>query len=99
MEEDREENKQMNIKVTDEMLKGVYANKLQVAHTTEEFVLDFMFAYPPSGTLASRVIVSPSHMKRIAKALQDNIEKYESQYGEIDPKDNVTNNFAFKSND
>ena len=75
--------KQLQIKATDEVLKGVYANMAQIGHTPEEFVLDFMNLFPPAGTLNARVIISPSHAKRIAVALADNIKKYEEKFGEI----------------
>jgi len=73
----------INIKAPDELLQGRYANMMQVMHAKEEFVLDFMFAHPPQGELVSRLIVSPAHMKRIVSALQDNINKYEQQFGPI----------------
>lgn len=74
---------QMQVKVSDEVLKGVYSNMAQVGHTAEEFILDVMNILPPSGVLASRVIVSPSHIKRIVAALEDNIKRYEEAYGKI----------------
>jgi len=74
---------ELNIKAPDDILRGRYANMMQVMHAKEEFVLDFMFAHPPQGELVSRLIVSPSHMKRIVSALQDNIQKYEKQFGPI----------------
>ena len=73
----------------DEDLKGRYANLMSVSHTGEEFVLDF-FAVTPSnsgaarGTLVSRVVTSPPHFKRIVSALEDNLDKYEAQFGEIE---------------
>jgi len=76
-------NQQIQIKATDEKLKGEYANIMQVLHTKEEFVLDFMNVFPPAGTLNARVIVSPGHFKRMLAAMQDNLKKYESQFGEI----------------
>lgn len=74
---------ELNIKAPDEILQGRYANMMQVMHAKEEFVLDFMFAHPPQGELVSRLVVSPAHMKRIVRALQDNISKYEQQNGPI----------------
>ena len=74
---------QMQVKVTDEMLRGVYANMAQIAHTPEEFILDFMNLFPPTGTVTARVILSPQHVKRIAAALQENIKRYEDQFGVI----------------
>ncbi len=74
---------QMQIKATDEILKGVYANMVQVGHTPEEFILDFMNLFPPAGMLTSRVIISPAHMKRICAALADNLKRYEEQFGSV----------------
>jgi len=75
--------KQIQIKAQDEELKGKYSNLMQITHTQEEFVLDFFLAVPPQGTLASRIILSPGHLKRMLAALQDNIEKYEGKFGKI----------------
>ncbi|RJR20736.1 MAG: DUF3467 domain-containing protein [Desulfobacteraceae bacterium] len=66
-----------------ELLGGVYSNNMVVAHTKEEFIMDFLMLAPPSGTVAARIIVSPSHMKRIIKALNENLSKYEEQFGLI----------------
>lgn len=74
---------QIQIKVPDADLKGVYSNMMQVAHTQEEFVIDFMNITPPVGVLASRIIVSPGHLKRIIAALADNLKKYEESFGNI----------------
>ena len=62
---------------------GVYSNNMVVTHTKEEFILDFLMVVPPAGTVTSRVIVSPGHMKRILAALQENISKYENAFGII----------------
>jgi hypothetical protein len=72
---------------------GVYSNNMVVAHTREEFVMDFMMVVPPVGTVMSRVIISPGHMKRMISALQDNVQKYEARFGTIQaaeaPKGNI----------
>ena len=73
----------VQIKVSDELLKGSYATMVQISHGSEEFVLDFINHIPPVGQLVSRVIVSPSHYKRLLKAMQDNLENYEKQFGTI----------------
>ncbi len=75
---------QMQIKIDDQVLKGVYANALQIGHTKEEFVLDFINLLPPQGIAVARILLSPGHMKRILAALQDNIKKYEEQFGKIE---------------
>lgn len=89
---------QMQIKARDEVLAGVYANMVQVSHTPEEFILDFMNLFPPAGSLNSRVIVSPGHMKRIVLALEENLKKYEEQFGKISSsKGPETNGFGFRT--
>ena len=74
----------VHIKVSDEMTGGVHSNHMVVAHTREEFFLDFMLMLPNMGTLVSRVLVSPGHMKRTLRALADNVKRYEAKYGIID---------------
>lgn len=77
------EQNQIQVKATDEVLKGIYSNMAHVGHTNEEFILDFLNILPPSGVLASRIIVSPSHFKRIVNAMQDNLKRYETEFGTI----------------
>jgi hypothetical protein len=75
---------QVNIKITDEVLAGKYANAMQIVHTKEEFVLDFMNVLPPNGIVTARVITSPGHMKRIINALQENLKRYEAAFGSVE---------------
>lgn len=88
---------QIQVKVTDEVLKGVYANMLQVGHSAEEFILDFMNVYPPAGILTSRVVVSPAHMKRILAALQDNLKRYEDAFGTIEAGNAPAHKVGFRT--
>ena len=73
----------VNIKISDDELKGRYSNLLRVTHTREEFILDFINLVPPQGVVTSRLVTSPGHMKRILKALATNLERYEKTHGEI----------------
>lgn len=77
---------QINIKIEDAVLKGAYANAMAVSHSKEEFVLDFMNIFPwqRAGIVTARVITSPGHMKRICKALEENLKKYEEKFGKIE---------------
>lgn len=83
MEKTQNENQPIQVKITDEILKGAYATHVQIGHTAEEFVMDFMNVLPPAGIVNARVMVSPSHMKRLSKAILESIQKYEQQYGTI----------------
>lgn len=73
----------VRIKITDDVLKGVYANQMMVSHTREEFVIDWVNMLPPEGVVNARVITSPSHIKRVIRALQDNVRQYEERFGAI----------------
>jgi hypothetical protein len=54
-----------------------------VSHTREEFVIDFINLFPPEGVVNARVIVSPGHLKRMIRALKDNLRRYEKAHGPI----------------
>jgi hypothetical protein len=87
---------QIQIKASDEDLKGLYSNVMQISHTQEEFILDFLNITPPVGVLASRVITSPWHLKRIIKALEDNLKIYEGQFGKINISEETPQKMGFK---
>jgi hypothetical protein len=74
---------ELNIKISDEELRGRYSNLLRVTHTREEFVLDFINLVPPQGIVSARVVVSPGHAKRIIGALQENLTRYEQAHGPV----------------
>ncbi len=78
------EEKQIQIKARDEDLKGVFANLAIISHTKDEFCLDFINSFAPVPILTARVIVTPTHAKRIFLALKENIEKYEEKFGKIE---------------
>ncbi len=75
----------IQIQADDETKQGAYANMAMIAHSPEEFVLDFIFVLPnpPYGKLRSRLIMSASHTKRFLRALQENVARYEQQFGTI----------------
>jgi hypothetical protein len=71
------------IKFPERTLPGVYANQMVVSHTREEFLIDFLNVFPPEGVVNARVIVSPGHLKRMIRALTDNLGRYEAKFGPI----------------
>ena len=85
------EQQQFSIQIDPHAAPGVYSNHIMVSHRKEEFILDFLFLQPqrsPQGqsvaTLRSRVITSPEHTKRILRALQENLRRYEDAFGTIE---------------
>lgn len=82
---------QIQIQIDTQQGTGVYSNLMMISHRKEEFILDFLFLQPqrsPQGqavaTLRSRVITSPEHAKRILRALQENLRRYEESFGTIE---------------
>ena len=81
-----EENKgQLNIELKDDIAQGTYSNLAIIAHSSAEFVFDFIRVLPglPKAQVKSRIIMTPEHAKRLLVALQDNIVRYEQQFGKI----------------
>jgi hypothetical protein len=74
----------VRIKVPEEVARGAYANTMAVFHTREEFVIDFLNVFPPSGIATARIITSPGHIKRIIRALQENLRRYEDRFGPVE---------------
>lgn len=95
MNQDKPQN--INIKISDDVLKGQYANMMMITHTKEEFVLDFMNVVPPQGIVTSRIITSPGHMKRIIAAMSENLKNYETNFGSITEASTPDKEFGFKT--
>jgi hypothetical protein len=81
----KNKDQQINIELSEEMAEGVYANLAMIAHSNSEFVIDFIRLMPgvPKAKVKSRIILTPEHAQRLLRALEDNISKYEDNFGEI----------------
>lgn len=75
----------MNISITPEKAAGTYSNLAVIAHSQNEFVVDFAAVLPgmQQANIQSRIIMTPENTKRLLLALQDNVAKYEKQFGQI----------------
>ena len=85
MMNNKEDNGQLQIELKEEVAQGSYANLAIITHSSSEFILDFVRVMPgiPKAAVQSRVILAPEHAKRLLRALEDNIAKYERSYGSI----------------
>ena len=81
--QDSEKRRPVRIKVPDDIFRGAYANTMAVYHSREEFVLDFLNVFPPTGIATARIITSPGHIKRIIRALEENLRRYEERFGPV----------------
>ncbi|MEW6325840.1 MAG: DUF3467 domain-containing protein, partial [Nitrospirota bacterium] len=76
---------QIQLEIDEPTARGIYANLALIAHTGSEFVFDFVFLTPqqPKAKVLARIISSPGHTKQLLLALQENVKRYEAQFGEI----------------
>lgn len=79
--------KNINIELPEEVAEGVYANLAMIAHSSSEFVVDFIRLMPgvPKAKVKSRIVITPEHAKRLLHALEENIQKFEDTFGNIKP--------------
>jgi len=85
MEEKKNVQNQINIELPENIAEGTYANLAIIAHSSSEFVIDFVRMMPgiPKAKVQSRIVLTPEHTKRLLLALKENISKYESLFGTI----------------
>lgn len=85
MSDKKRPDNQINIELGEDVADGIYSNLAIITHSNTEFVLDYVRLMPgvPKAKVKSRIIMTPQHAKRLLKALNENIAKYESIHGTI----------------
>lgn len=66
-------------------LSTEYANLVRVVHSPLEFTLDFSRFFPgdTQAVIFDRIVMSPLGAKLLARALAENLARYEAAFGEI----------------
>lgn len=83
---DNNEKKPVNgLNISPETARGHYSNLAVISHTANEFTFDFASMLPgmPAPEVQSRIVLTPSNAKSVLLTLQENISKYEAQFGRI----------------
>jgi len=77
---------ELNIELSGEVAQGSYSNLAIITHSSSEFIIDFIRMMPgvPKPQVNNRIIMTAEHAKRLFLALEDNIAKFEKQYGDIE---------------
>jgi hypothetical protein len=77
---------QIQIDLDEATAQGMYCNLVLINHSDSEFVLDFAFLQPgaPQARVRARILSSPRHTKRLLRALETNVQRYEERFGKID---------------
>ena len=85
MSDKKKKDGSINIELDPEMAQGTYSNLAIINHSVSEFVVDFVNIMPgiPKNKVKSRIILTPQHAKRLTKALQENVKRFEQAHGEI----------------
>ena len=86
----KEKSKKINIEIDEKTSEGIYSNLAIINHSSSEFVLDFISIMPGSAKnkVKSRIIITPQHAKKLRKALNDNIDRFEQNFGTIKDYEN-----------
>ena len=76
----------LQVQIDEDIAQGVYSNLVLLNHTENEFVLDFAYIQPsaPRARVRARIISSPRHTKRLLRALEHNVRRYEERFGRIE---------------
>jgi Protein of unknown function (DUF3467) len=64
------------LKLPDDMLSGVYANAVMIAHSPAEFYFDFITNFYPRSAVASRVYLSAPQVPGLLATLSRSFEQY-----------------------
>ena len=91
---------QIQVNLDENIGEGTYANLVIISHSPSEIVMDFVRMMPglQKAKVQSRVLMTPQNAKGFLKALEDNLGKYEDQFGEIKMAQRDDNrNFGFQS--
>ena len=89
------QNGQLQIELKEDVAQGTYANLAIISHSTSEFILDFVRVMPG---LPKANVQSPEHAKRLLFALQDNVKKYEANWGPIRMPEQAQGNKTYVPN-
>ena len=86
MAEEKINDEQLNIELSDEVAEGIYSNLAIITHSDAEFVIDFVKMLPgiPKAKVKARIILTPTHAKRLLRALKDNVSKFEAIHGQLE---------------
>ncbi|KPL04039.1 MAG: hypothetical protein AMJ90_02295 [candidate division Zixibacteria bacterium SM23_73_2] len=76
---------QVKVELPEKESEGIYSNLAFITHSPSEIVIDFARLLPgvPKAKVYARIVMTPPHAKMLLKALDDNLKKFESQFGEI----------------
>jgi len=75
----------IDVELGEKESEGIYSNLALISHSPSEFIIDFARVMPgvQKAKVYARVVMTPSHAKMLLSALEENIKKFEGQFGPI----------------
>jgi hypothetical protein len=75
----------IQIEIPEKEAEGIYANLAFIQHSPSEVVIDFARVLPsvPKSKVYARIVMTPYNAKALLMALEENLKRYETQFGPI----------------
>ncbi len=90
---------QLQIELGEKEAEGIYSNLAIITHSPAEFILDFTRVTPgvPRARVHARIIMTPQHFKLLMNAMNENMDRFEQQYGEVRTDSQGEHPFGFRT--
>ncbi len=97
MNPEQQPQQRIDIELGEKEAEGIYSNMAMITHSPSEIIIDFARIMPgsPKGKVYARVIMTPPHAKMLLGALEENIKKFEGQFGVIKVHGKEQKNIGF----
>jgi hypothetical protein len=75
----------INVELGEKESEGIYSNLALISHSPSEFIIDFARVMPgvQKTKVYARIVMTPAHARMLLSALEENIKKFEGQFGPI----------------
>ena len=67
------------LKLSDDLMSGTYANTLMVGHSPAEFVLDFITNFYPKAAVTSRIFISAGQVPRLIETWNSALRNFRNR--------------------
>ena len=82
----------MSARVPEVVGRGVISTAVMVFHTNQEFVIDFLATMVRPPQVVARLVMSPVTFSQLMRGLRTNLDKYETQFGKLAPREPAARN-------
>jgi hypothetical protein len=81
----KQQQRRINVELGEKESEGIYSNLALISHSPSEFIIDFARVMPgvQKTKVYARIVMTPAHAKMLLSALEENIKKFEGQFGVI----------------